>query len=98
MGAEGKFPWWYMSVSYTHLDVYKRQVCELCQKSKVVNYRLEGELNYIKVAKPFDLVAVDLYGPLPKGRGGVMHIFVVLDAFSKYVRLYSCLLYTSRCV
>ena len=22
------------------------RVCEICQKSKVVNYRLEGELNY----------------------------------------------------
>ena len=72
------------------------RVCELCQKSKVVNYRLEGELNYIKVEKPFDLVAVDLYGPLPKGRGGVMHIFVVLDTFSKYVRLYSVKRATSK--
>ena len=35
------------------------RVCELCQKSKVVNCRVEGELNYIKVEKPFDLVAVD---------------------------------------
>ena len=67
--------------------------CELCQKSKVVNYRLEGELNYIKVEKPFDLVAVDLYGPLSKGRGGVMYIFVVLDTFSKYVRLYLSLIH-----
>ena len=70
--------------------------CVLCQKSKVVNYRLEGELNYIKVEKPFDLVAVDLYGPLPKGRGGVMYIFVVLDTFSKYVRLYSVKRATSK--
>ena len=63
--------------------------CDLCQNSKVVNYRVEGELNFIKVEKPFDLVAVDLYGPLPKGRGGVMYIFVMLDTFSKYVKLYS---------
>ena len=94
----------YVAVSYTHLDVYKRQVlrvCDLCQRSKVVNYRVEGEMNYIKVERPFDLVAVDLYGPLPKGRGGVVYAFVVLDTFSKFVRLYSvksCLLYTSRCV
>ena len=43
------------------------RVCDLCQKSKVVNYRVEGEMNYIKVERPFDLVAVDLYGPLPRG-------------------------------
>ena len=41
------------------------RVCDLCQKSKVVNYKVEGEMNYIKVERPFDLVAVDLYGPLP---------------------------------
>ena len=45
----------------------------------MVNYRLEGELKFIQVERPFDLVAVDLYGPLPKGRGGVMYVFVVLD-------------------
>ena len=56
-------------------------------------------MKYIKVERPFDLVAVDLYGPLPKGRGGVVYIFVVLDTFTKFVRLYiqckDCLLYTS---
>ena len=49
------------------------RVCDLCQKSKVVNYRVEGEMNYVKVARPFDLVAVDLYGPLPRGRGCLLY-------------------------
>ena len=53
-------------------------------------------MNYIKVERPFDLVAVDLYGPLPKGRGGVVYVFVVLDTFSKLVRLYSVKRATSR--
>ena len=34
------------------------------------------------------IVAVDLYGPLPKGRGGVNYLFVVLDVFTKFVKLY----------
>ena len=59
------------------------RVCEICQKSKIVNYRLEGELNYIKVEKPFDLVAVDLYGPLPKGRGGVTVSYTHLDVYKR---------------
>ena len=37
---------------------------------------------------PSDLITVDYFGPLPRGRGGVKYIFVVLDAFSKLVRLY----------
>ena len=32
-----------------------------------VNYRVEEEMNFIKVESLFELVAVDLYGPLPKG-------------------------------
>ena len=31
-----------------------------------------------------------------RGRGGVMYVFVVLDTFSKYVRLYSIKRATSR--
>ena len=38
---------------------------------------------------PGDLVTVDFYGPLPRSIGGVEYIFVVLDTFSKYVKLYS---------
>ena len=53
-------------------------------------------MNFIKVNRPFDLVVVDLFGPLPKGRGGVMYIFVMLDTFSKYVRLYSVKRATSQ--
>ena len=68
----------------------------MCQKSKVVNYRVEGEMNYIKVERPFDLVAVDLYGPLPRGRSGVLYVFVVLDTFSKFVKLYSIKRATSK--
>ena len=70
--------------------------CDLCQTSKVVNYQLEGELKFIKVERPFDLVAVDLYGPLPKERGGVMYIFMVYDTFSKFVKLYSVKRATSK--
>ena len=56
------------AVSYTHLDVYKRQ-------------------------------AVDFLGPFPRAiHGGTKHILVCIDVFTKAVRLYACLLYTSRCV
>ena len=56
--------------------------CDLCQKPKVVNYRLEGEMRCIKVEKPFDLVAVDLFGPLPKGRGGAVS-YTHLDVYKR---------------
>lgn len=36
-----------------------------------------------------ELVCVDLMGPLPKSRGGVVYLLVVIDAFSKHVALYA---------
>lgn len=38
---------------------------------------------------PLELVAVDLVGPLLTRKGGLKHIFVVLDTFTKYVKFYS---------
>lgn len=37
--------------------------------------------------KPGEIVACDFLRPLPSGRGGI-YVFVVIDCFSKYVRLY----------
>jgi hypothetical protein len=36
------------------------------------------------------------FGPLPMGRGGVRHILVVLDVFSKFVKLYPLRAATTR--
>lgn len=62
--------------------------CDMCQRVKHVNVSMDGEQQLVYAAKPLDLVTVDFYGPLPQSRGGVRYILVVLDAFSKYVRLY----------
>jgi hypothetical protein len=46
--------------------------------------------------KPGDLLAVDLYGPLPIGRGKVKYLFVCLEFFSKHVKLYPLKTATTR--
>lgn len=61
--------------------------CDLCQKSKPSKTN-RGDLHSVVVEKPGQLVCLDLIGPLPKSRGGVTQLLVVVDAFSKYVRLY----------
>jgi hypothetical protein len=43
-----------------------------------------------------ELCAVDLYGQLPTGRGGVCYIFVCLDMFTKFVKLYAVRAATAR--
>lgn len=63
--------------------------CDLCQRVKSINVKMECQYNLVKSSEPGDLVCVDFYGPLPCSVGGVEYIFVMLDAFSKYVKLYS---------
>jgi len=62
--------------------------CVLCQKTKVLNRNYMGEMQPVLASRPGELVAVDLYGELPQGRGRVKFIFVIYDIFSKYVKLY----------
>jgi transposase InsO family protein len=47
-------------------------------------------------AAPGDLCATDFFGPLPVGRGGVRYILVILDVFSKFVKLYPLRAATTR--
>ena len=45
---------------------------------------------------PGSLCAIDLFGSLPTSKGGVRHILVCLDVFSKYIKLYPLKSATTR--
>lgn len=62
--------------------------CDLCQRTKCLNYRMEGKYQMVKSNFPNDIASVNFYGPLPTSTAGVKYIFVVQDLFSKYVSLY----------
>lgn len=62
--------------------------CDLCQKTKHTNCSLHGTYQYIIPQKMGELVATDIYGPLPKGVFASRYILVFVDLFSKYVSLY----------
>lgn len=62
--------------------------CDLCQRVKPSNINMESEYRMVYSSKPSDLVSVDFYGPLPRSTAGMEYVFVVLDVFSKYVKLY----------
>lgn len=49
----------------------------------------EGQLHlYDKRTRPFETIHVDHYGPLDKTKRGLKYIFMVIDAFTKYVVMY----------
>ncbi|KAL6419184.1 hypothetical protein ACFW04_014057 [Cataglyphis niger] len=51
--------------------------------------KIKGELYiYDNGTKPFNTLYIDHYGPLKKEKNGYTHIFIVIDAFTKFVVLY----------
>lgn len=72
--------------------------CDLCQRVKSMSRVSEGKWEHVEANYPCDLATVDFYGPLPRSIGGVQYLFVVVDAFSKLVRLYPIKRATTRIV
>ncbi|CAH1985307.1 unnamed protein product [Acanthoscelides obtectus] len=81
----------YLGFYWPRMQRHVRQVvasCDLCQKAKPSPIS-KAELHPILVDEPGKLVCIDLIGPLPVGRGGVTQLFVLVDAFTKFVKLYA---------
>ena len=70
--------------------------CDTCQRVKHPNRAYEVESRSHMPTKPGGLCALDFYGQLPVGRGGVRYILVCLDVFSKHVKLYPLRAATTR--
>jgi len=62
--------------------------CDLCQRSKFQTIRVEGPMQHILATEPRQKLCVDLIGPLSTACDGTNYIFVVLDSFTLFVRLY----------
>lgn len=45
-------------------------------------------MQHVIAEEPLGKICVDIYGPLPPSWNGLRYIFVVLDCFSRFVRLY----------
>lgn len=87
------------SFAFPFMVKYTRNIisqCMLCLKSKFPNQYLHGPLTPIIPCSARDLVAVDIFGPLPRSIGGVRYVFVVLNVFTKYVKLFPLKKATSK--
>jgi hypothetical protein len=70
--------------------------CDICQRVKHPNRAYEVETLSHLPTNPGDLLSVDLYGPLPVGRGNVKYLLGCLEFFSKHVKLYPLKTATTR--
>lgn len=63
--------------------------CAICQSVKVENRKPAGKmLNTSVVIRPWQQISIDFVGPLPRSKSGNCWLFVVLDCFSKFVKLF----------
>jgi hypothetical protein len=76
-----------------HQDVVKFVgLCTKCQEYKHQNHQVLGEMGRPKqCCRPFQMVSIDLMGPLPVTRKQNQYIFVITCCFSKF-----CLIFPIR--
>lgn len=74
--------------------------CDLCQRTKVSTKKNEGALEPILASGPLEKVFIDISGPFPPsyGRYPKRYIIILLDCFSKYVRLFAVCKATTKVI
>lgn len=62
--------------------------CEVCKAAKPTNEIQRAPMgNQRKTDRPWQIIQLDFIGPLPRSKRGFCYILVVIDTFSKFVRL-----------
>ena len=64
------------------------RACDSCQRNKTYTGNTFANTQPTTPTKPGELLSIDWIGPYPTGRGGVKHALVMIDTFSKYVKIY----------
>lgn len=63
--------------------------CEICQLTKYPNITLRSEMGKQKEpSRPWEMISVDLIGPLPRSKKGNNFILVIIDVFTKFTLLH----------
>lgn len=74
------------------------QNCEACKAAKPANVIQRAVMgDQRKTDRPWQIVQIDFIGPLPRSKHGFCYILVVVDTFSKFVRLCPLRKATSKC-
>ena len=63
--------------------------CDICQRTKVDNKKKGIMCTRVWPTNPLDCVSIDFLVDLPKTDRGNIHVLVINDHFSRYIRLYA---------
>lgn len=64
------------------------QNCHICQLHKPECRRPPGKLEQTIVSRPWEMLGVDLMGPLPRSSASNVHLVVFVDYYSRWVELF----------
>lgn len=63
--------------------------CEICQVTKYPSITMRHEMGQKKeVTRPWEMVSIDLIGPLPRSKKGNTYCLVIIDVFTKFTLLH----------
>uniref|UniRef100_A0A1B6IQT6 RNA-directed DNA polymerase n=1 Tax=Homalodisca liturata TaxID=320908 RepID=A0A1B6IQT6_9HEMI len=72
--------------------------CDKCQRCKINNHPLNSQAKGVKCREKNDQLAVDIIGPLPTSVGNTKYMLIVIDIFTKFVKLYPLQRATTRSI
>ena len=58
--------------------------CPICQRCSKTKARKAPMMERRVLSEPFEVVAMDIVGPIPKGKGGCIYILTLIDMASKW--------------
>jgi hypothetical protein len=69
------------------VEKYVRE-CTVCARIKAPPSYNQEELVPLRAFRPFQLVTMDILGPLPATKNGAKYLFVMVDHFSKWIEAF----------
>lgn len=87
---------YYWPKMYGSITAYVRN-CEVCRATKPSNVIQRAPMGERQaVDRPWQALYVDFVGPFPRSKSGFVYLFVVVDAFSKFVQIHPMRVATAK--
>lgn len=87
---------YYWPKMYASISTYVRN-CEVCRATKSSNVTQRAPMGeQLKVDRPWQAIYIDFVGPFPRSKSGFVHLFVAVDAFTKFVNLHPMRVATTK--
>ena len=63
--------------------------CDICMRAKKATNTKKGQIASLPVSRPMEMIQLDFTARLPKTSSGHEYILMIIDCFTKFVKLYA---------